>query len=286
MKFGFITSFGSAHEYILMAREAERHGWDGVFVWDDISVEPRDVFDPWVMLGAMSAVTERITLGAMVFSLARRRPWKVARETLTIDHLSNGRFVLPVGLGGTWDGGYSRVNTDDPDRKIRAAKLDECLEILKLAWTGDEVGYDGTHYRMRQMLFQPKPVQQPRIPVWPVGAWPHARSLRRAARWDGIIATDASPGRQDDAVAPGVVAQISSWMNRHRTSSGPFDIVVEGTTSGTDRSADRAMLEPLEAAGATWWIESRWDRGETPATLLARIRQGPPSANAAAATNR
>ena len=60
----------------------------------------------------MAAVTERVTLGAMVFSLARRRPWKVARETITIDHLTNGRFVLPVGLGGTWDGGYSRVNTE------------------------------------------------------------------------------------------------------------------------------------------------------------------------------
>jgi alkanesulfonate monooxygenase SsuD/methylene tetrahydromethanopterin reductase-like flavin-dependent oxidoreductase (luciferase family) len=100
MKFGFVTSFGSANDYVIMAREAERHGWDGVFCWDDISVGARDVFDPWVVLGGMAMVTERITLGAMVFSLARRRPWKVARETLTIDNLSNGRFVLPVGLGG------------------------------------------------------------------------------------------------------------------------------------------------------------------------------------------
>ena len=68
MKFGIVTSFGSVHDYVQMAREAEDTGWDGVFVWDDISVERGDVFDPWVVLGAMAAVTERVTLGAMVFS--------------------------------------------------------------------------------------------------------------------------------------------------------------------------------------------------------------------------
>ena len=120
MRFGVVTSFGSVHDYVEMAREAEATGWDGVFAWDDISVERGDVFDPWVVLGAMAGVTERVTLGAMVFSLARRRPWKVARETITLDHLANGRFVLPVGLGGTWDGGYSRVNTEDPSRRVRA----------------------------------------------------------------------------------------------------------------------------------------------------------------------
>ena len=276
MKFGFITSFGSVHDYVDMARDAEQHGWDGVFVWDDIAVEPRDVFDPWVVLGAMSMVTTRVTLGAMVFSLARRRPWKVARETLTLDNLSRGRLVLPVGLGGTWDGGYARVNTDDPDRRVRAAKLDECLDILKLAWTGVPVTYEGSHYRMHDMLFQPRPVQQPRIPIWPVGAWPYDRSLGRAAKWDGIIATDRSGGSEDRPITPEVVARISAWMKEHRRSAGPFDIIVEGVTSGTDHSADRALLEPLAEAGATWWIESRWDEHETPESLRGRIHRGPP----------
>jgi hypothetical protein len=85
VKFGIVTSFGGVDDYVEMAKEAEASGWDGVFAWDDISVGPREVFDPWVALGAMAAVTERVTLGAMVFSLARRRPWKVARETLTLD---------------------------------------------------------------------------------------------------------------------------------------------------------------------------------------------------------
>ena len=276
MKFGIVTSFGSVHDYVQMAREAEATGWDGVFAWDDISVERGDVFDPWVVLGAMAAVTERVTLGAMVFSLARRRPWKVARETITIDHLTNGRFVLPVGLGGTWDGGYSRVNTEDPSRRVRAEKLDESLEILELAWSGETVSYRGTHYQMEDLHFDPRPVQRPRIPVWPVGAWPYPKSLRRAARWDGVIVSDMSEGSDDEGTPPTAVAGVTAWMRENRASAGPFDVIAEGITSGVNLAADRTKLEPLADAGATWFIESRWEADQSVKTLRERIRLGPP----------
>ena len=277
MKFGFVTSYGSANDYVNMAREAEHCGWDGVFAWDDIAVGERDVFDPWVVLGGMAMVTERITLGSMVFSLARRRPWKVARETLTIDNLSKGRFVLPVGLGGSWDGGYSRVNTDDPARRVRAEKLDECLAILDLAWQGELFSYVGTHYQATDLQFLPKPVQQPRIPIWTVGAWPYTKSLARSARWDGIIAVDMSRGQNaEEVISPEAVANVKAWMDEHRITTTLFDIIVEGVTKGSDREETRTRLQPLANAGATWWIESRWDDDESSESLLDRIRQGPP----------
>lgn len=277
MKFGFVTSAGTIHDYVEMARQAEAHGWDGIFAWDGISIESREVFDPWVALGAMATVTERITLGAMVFSLARRRPWKVARETLTLDNLSNGRLVIPVGFGGDWDGGYSHVNTDQPARKLRAQKLDECLAILEKAWTGEPFDFHGTHYQATNLEFRPRPVQQPRIPVWTVGAWPHEKSLARSARWDGIIAIDLSPGMNPfDAISPERIGEIKAWMDDRRQSSEPFDIVVEGVTDPADNAGNRDRLMPLAEAGATWWIESRWDERETAASLLERIRQGPP----------
>lgn len=275
MKYGIITSFGTVHDYLTMAREAEAAGWDGVFAWDDISVDRGDVFDPWVVLGAMAAVTERVTLGAMIFSLPRRRPWKVARESITLDHLSNGRLVLPVGLGGTWDGGYARVSTEDPSRRIRAEKLDECLEILDLAWSGETVSYGGTHYQMRDLRFD-RPIQRPRIPIWPVGAWPYPRSLRRAARWDGVIVSDKSGASENEEGTPAVVAEVAAWMGDHRDPDAPFDIVIEGETSGVDHEADRAQLEPMAAAGATWFIESRWASDQSADTLRERIRRGPP----------
>ena len=274
MKFGFVTSFGSAGDYVDLAREAERAGWDGVFAWDDISVDRGDVFDPWVVLGAMAAVTERITLGAMVFSLARRRPWKVARKSITIDNLSNGRFVLPVGLGGTWDGGYARVSTDEPSRKVRAEKLDECLEILDLCWSGETVSFQGKHYWMKDLRFD-RPVQRPRIPIWTVGAWPYPKSLARAARWDGVIVSDMTGG-EDQELTPVTVAEVAKWMSDHRSSMEGFDIITEGVTSGSDPSADRAQLEPLAEAGATWFIESRWEDDQNVNVLRERIRMGPP----------
>jgi alkanesulfonate monooxygenase SsuD/methylene tetrahydromethanopterin reductase-like flavin-dependent oxidoreductase (luciferase family) len=282
MKFGFVTSFGTVAQVLEMSREAEAAGWDGVFTWDGISIGPwegnaagaTEAYDPWAMLGAMATVTERVTLGAMVFPLARRRPWKVARESITIDHLSNGRLVMPVGLGAADDGGFSRVNTDTPDRKIRAQRLDECLAILDLAWRGETFSFEGEHYQAQDLVFRPKPVQQPRIPIWVVGSWPHEKSLSRAARWDGILPSVSSAPM--DSVPADTLREIRDWMRAHRESDAPFEIVLEGRTSGTDHAANREQLQPLAEAGATWWIESRWDETDTPESLLERIRQGPP----------
>ena len=274
MKFGFVVSKGSVDEVLDLTREAEAAGWDGVFTWDAISIGETDTYDPWTLLGAMATVTSRVTLGAMIFPLARRRPWKVAREAMTVDHLSKGRLVIPVALGVTDDGGFSRVSTDSPDRKTRAQKLDETLEILDLAWSGEKVSFEGEHYQMRDMVFRPTPVQRPRIPIWVVASWPHERSLRRAVQWDGMLpSVSAAPF---DPIPPETLAEIRDWIHAHRNAEGPFDIVLEGKTDGADHEATRARLRPLTEAGATWWIESRWDEQETVESLRERIRQGPP----------
>lgn len=275
MKFGFVASYGSVDQILEMAKEAENYGWDGVFTWDGISIGETNTYDPWAILAAMSMITERVRLGAMVFALPRRRPWKVAREAITIDHLSKGRLVMPVAMGATPDGGISRVNTDTEDRKVRAKRLDEALEILKLAWSGETVSFEGEQYQMKDMIFRPKPVQRPRIPIWNVGAWPREKSMQRTIRWDGIIPMDA-----EDAfapVGPEMLREIAAWIREHRQADSPFDVVVEGVTDGADVAGTRDRVAPLAEAGATWWIESRWSPEDTPEVLLERIRQGPPS---------
>src|SRR5579864_7717394 len=77
-----------------LAVVAERAGWHGVFVWDAIFG-----INPWVALTAIALKTEQIRLGPMVTPLARRRPWTLAGETASLDRLSGGRLILPVGLG-------------------------------------------------------------------------------------------------------------------------------------------------------------------------------------------
>lgn len=275
MKFGFVASNGSTQQILDMAVAAEAAGWDGFFTWDGISVGAMDTFDPWALLGAIAVKSQTMTLGAMIFPLSRRRPWKVAREAITVDHLSNGRLVIPVGLGVLDDGGFSRVSGEVTDRKQRAERLDETLAILELAWQGEPFNYEGTHYTVKDLVFQPTPVQKPRIPIWAVASWPAPKSMNRAIRWDGVVPSlRESPF---EGLKPSDVADIAAWIRDHRTAGGPFEIVLEGMAPGDDPAAATAKLAPLAEAGATWWIESRWEAPHNaPEALLERIRQGPP----------
>ncbi|MGB3328358.1 MAG: LLM class flavin-dependent oxidoreductase [Thermomicrobiales bacterium] len=273
MKHGFVVSSGTPLEAIDLARELEQAGWDGFFTWDGIAFPDMPVHDPWTLLGAVAVNTRTITLGAMVFPLSRRRPWKVAKETVTVDHLSQGRLVLPVGLGAVDDGGYSRVHPEVTDRRERAALLDETLAILDAAWSGEPVTFAGTHYQVDEVTFLPKPIQQPRIPIWVVAAWPSVRSMSRAARWDGVL---VSLRGSEEPPTPDDVREIVAWLRAHRDGDAPFDVILEGVSPGDDPDAARAQLQPYADAGVTWWIESRWEAPNDVETLRQRIRQGPP----------
>ena len=273
MKYGFVISSGTPLEAIDLAQELEQAGWDGAFTWDGIAVGDGISHDPWTLLAAAAVKTSTITLGAMIFPLSRRRPWKVARETITIDHISNGRLVLPVGLGALDDAGFTKVHPEVTDRRERAELLDETLAILDAAWTGDPVTFTGTHYQVDGVTFLPRPVQQPRIPIWVVGAWPSKKSMARAARWDGLL---LALRNSFDAPSPEQVREILAWVNTQRDTSRPYDVILEGVSPGDDREAAIAQLAPYADAGVTWWIESRWEAPNDVETLRHRIRQGPP----------
>src|SRR3712207_9453887 len=101
MGYGIVLPRGDARAAADLAREAEQAGWDGFFVW-----EPVWGIDAWVSLAAAAMVTERIRLGTMLTPLSRMRPWKLASETVTLDHLSGGRVILAVGLGAV-DTGFA-----------------------------------------------------------------------------------------------------------------------------------------------------------------------------------
>src|SRR5581483_294045 len=133
MRYGFIITGGDPRTAAELAREAEDAGWDGVFTWDGIAIPDVPSYDPWVTMAAMAMPTERVRLGAVLTPPSRRRPWKLARETMTLDHLSNGRLVLPVGLGALDDAGFGAVG-EATDRATRAALLDESLAILEGLW--------------------------------------------------------------------------------------------------------------------------------------------------------
>ena len=275
MKYGFIITGGEAREQVELARAAEAADWDGVFTWDGIHVgDDLETYDPWALMGAMAMATERVSLGAMLTPPSRRRPWKLARETTTVDRLSNGRLILPVGLGAVDDRGVTGLG-ETADRKTRAERLDEGLEILIGLWSGESFGYEGRHYRFEPMAFRPTPVQRPRIPIWVVGAWPSERSMSRVLRYDGLLpywlAQTTGLARPQE---PNQLAEMRDWIGARRSLEG-FDIIMEGATSADDAASAAAAVKPWADAGATWWIESDWSNWD-PAVMRRRIEAGPP----------
>ena len=275
MRYGFIVTKGDPRTVAGLAREAEEAGWDGVFYWDGICVGEMDTYDPWVVMAAMAMRTERVRLGAILTPPARRRPWKLARETMTLDHLSGGRLVLPVGLGALDDGGFSKVG-EPTDRKVRAQRLDESLEILTGLWSGEPFSYEGEHYRLEEMTFLPAAVQRPRVPIWVVGAWPSERSMRRALRYDGMLAAKAGGTATGPGVTPEDIRAMRDYVEENREVAGDFDIVWEGATPGEDPERAAETVRPYAEAGATWWIESMWTPPNEPDDLRRRIEAGPP----------
>lgn len=266
-----------------LAADAESAGWDGFFVWDDVSGGPDapPMTDPWIALAAIAAATSRVRLGPMVAIVPRRRPWKLARETAALDHLSGGRLILGVGIG---DGPREGPELgEEPDQRARGARLDEALEVVTGLWTGRPFSYAGAHYTVRDTRFLPPPVQSPRIPVWVGGAWPNRPPFRRAARWDGVVPLGRGLGL-GEMLAPEQLRAVAAYVASHRAADAPWDVVQIGTTAGDDRDA-AAMVRRYGEAGATWWLEnvSPWAfgrEGDDPWPLEEmhrRILHGPPA---------
>lgn len=259
-----------------LGRRAEAVGWDGFFVWDHIAYrEPETpVVDPWVVIAALAATTVRIRLGIMVCALARRRPWKVARETASLDLLSDGRLVFGAGLGSLGEQEFEAFS-EDPDPRVRAARLDEGLEVLAGLWSGEPFDHRGDHYTVRDASFRPTPVQRPRIPIWIAGRWPARRPFRRAARWDGVFPTHRDVG-QNETMSPRQLGEIVAYATGERRATTPFDVIIEGQTRGRDPARDLATVDAYRDAGLTWWIEKLgWFRGPV-GEMRARIDAGPP----------
>jgi alkanesulfonate monooxygenase SsuD/methylene tetrahydromethanopterin reductase-like flavin-dependent oxidoreductase (luciferase family) len=234
-------------------------------------------------LAAIAPATERLRLGALITPLARRRPWKVARETATLDHLSGGRLIFGAGLGAPPEAEFGAFG-EPVDPRVRAERLDEALDILAGLWTGQRFDYEGRHHRLDGVTFVPTPIQTPRPPIWVGGWWPNQRPFRRAARWDGVMPEMVG----GHTPTPVELAALVAYVRHHRTTLDPFDVVVNGATK-PDRGAD-ALVQSYVDAGATWWLEKA-----SPTTRFSieamgrRISAGPPSPPAdahAAATRR
>ena len=219
-----------------LAELAEQSGWDGVFLEDYIVYQNKTgtpTYDPWICLAAMAMHTQRIRLGTTVTPLPRRRV---------------------------------------------AAMLDEGLNVLVGLWSGEPFTYQGRFYQADDVMLVPRPVQTPRIPIWIGGQYPKPGPIRRAARWDGscmFISTSYSATgiTQRDWTSDDVRAFLAMVAEVRPDGAEHYDMAVGGRARKADWEAERALIEAVGSAGATWWIE--WVKPADRRTMEAAIAGGP-----------
>jgi alkanesulfonate monooxygenase SsuD/methylene tetrahydromethanopterin reductase-like flavin-dependent oxidoreductase (luciferase family) len=240
VKFGLhVPNFGALADpaaVAALAASAEAAGWDGFFLWDHVA-RPEGVFpmlEPWIGLAAVAAATERMRIGPLVTPLARRRPWNVARQVASLDHLSGGRVTLGVGLGVS-SGPEFRDFGEEADPRVRGDMLDEGLAILRAAWTGTPVSHAGAHYRLDAVAFEPPPVQAA-VPIWGATERTGGRPVRRAAALDGVFPFGLAPAQLPDL--------LDNVARLRPGGLDGYDVVVGGTDD----------WRQWQDAGATWWL--------------------------------
>ena len=156
-----------------VAQRAEALGFRDLWVTEN-TLDHVTCFDPVVVLTYAAAVTSRIRLGASVVVLAIHSPLMVAHQWATLDHVSNGRAILGVGLGREHH--YRQFEVPEEGRVTR---FREEVELIKALWTQQKVTFRGRFYSLEDGTMLPKPVQKPHLPLW-MGVG-HPNAIRRAA---------------------------------------------------------------------------------------------------------
>ena len=186
-------SFGIATlQHLPWEKEVERWqlienlGFDSVWLADHFVnyMQPNaSWFESWTLLAALASKTSHIRIGTLVSSIPLRNPAMLARQALTVDHISDGRLELGLGAGapGSIDPVYSMIGIEDWEPSERVTRFQETVEIIDKCLRNRVTSYDGQYYQLRDVAMAPPPVQQPRPPIT-IGAM-GPRMLKLAARY-------------------------------------------------------------------------------------------------------
>lgn len=257
-----------------LAATAEEAGWDGLFVWDHLLASAMAVGEAWTTLAAIAVATSRISIGALVTPLARRRPWTLARQISAVDRLSGGRLVAGVGLG---DDGWKEFSSfgEVLEPRARGLVLDESLEILQGLLSGKPVQYQGARYTVDSAPFLPLPAQD-RVPIWAACAWPNRKPLARAARLQGCFPIFPGSGQRP---APPDIADLTAVRGELRRLGAPevHDLVIRCALHRLGPAERGRALSAFAGCGVTWVLEG-FGPGQPAAEVEAVVRAGPPAA--------
>lgn len=168
-----------------IAQLAEQLGYDSIWVYDHVHNVPRPaheaVFECWTTVTAISQLTSRIRLGQMVGCNSYRNPGLLAKITSTVDVVSGGR--LDWGIGAGWyENEYRSYGYEFPKPSVRLEMMAETVQIVTSMWTEAETTFRGKHYELVRANCDPKPLQDPRPPVW-IGGGGEQVTLRIVAKY-------------------------------------------------------------------------------------------------------
>lgn len=279
MKFSFQLPLDKVHaadEFLTgaavgeMARSLEQAGIDACYVTDHPIPDDRwlasgghHTLDPFIALSFAAAATTRLRLHTNLVVLPYRNPFLVAKSVASLDRLSGGRMIMGIG-SGYLEGEFEALNAPFSGR---GAVMDEAVEVMKLAWTGGSVAYQGRYFKAAGNTALPTPLQAPHPPIWVGGN--SERAMRRAA--EGLDGWSPFPvrGRAKDRVRTDVIADLSDLerkigqlrsMAESAGRTAPLDIAFVPfslTLYSKERPAASAIVDELAGLadlGVTWAV--------------------------------
>jgi len=270
------------------ARLAEDLGFDSVWI-PDHAVVPRAVearygpvyYDAIAVLGYLAGITSRVHLGTTVLVIPYRHPIVLAKELASIDQLSEGRLILGAGVG------WAEVEFQALGLSFaeRGRYTDEALRVMQTLWTQDAPQYSGPYCTFADIIFQPKPLQQP-VPIW-IGGQSRA-ALRRTAQFaTGWHPIDQPPAQLQTAMT--TLATLSQQVGRQTPALCPrFTVRMHETPSDSERqfmegssaqiTADLLQIQALGAAHVVLSTQTndlarfRWEIETLAAYVIPQVR--------------
>ncbi len=241
-------------------RLAEELGYDHAWLVDHFVDTDGDLSKPcmeaWTLLAGLAACTSRIRLGALVTGNTYRNPALLLKQAVTVDHISGGRLMLGMG-SGLHEPEHRMYGFPFPPPGERVDRLEEALELMSLLMRQERTTFEGRYYRLVDAPFEPKPVQQPRIPIV-IGAH-RPRMLRLAAGYADMWDTFPTiRGSATDGLTDEIGERVRAFEELCREAGrDPSEVRRSSWTGGEvmlSEEAFLAWLKPLRALGFTDYI--------------------------------
>jgi len=240
-----------------LAAHADASAWDSLWVYDHFHTVPvptgEATHEAWSLMAAYAATTSRIKLGQMCTAMSYRNPVYLAKVAATADIISGGRIQMGIG-GGWYEHEWRAYGYGFPPARVRLARLDEGVQIMRAAWRDGKVTFRGEHYQADGAIVAPKPLQDNGIPLWIAGGGEKV-TLRIAAKYGQY--TNFTP-------EPEAFSRKSEALARHcRDVGADFDAIVRSVNVnavvGTSESEVNDRLQRIRERMIGYVTESAAD---------------------------